>query len=110
MFRICCGLFGFIENLSKVPKPIALTLLVLCLAVRGKSLGDSGQTETIGITRCLVARVVLSGDYYQTMALFFPSACRQEGCARRCSLAFRLAAPDDNTESSVLFWLHFSCL
>ncbi|QCD93004.1 hypothetical protein DEO72_LG5g1074 [Vigna unguiculata] len=65
MFWIACGLFGFIEKLSKVQKKktVALTLLAWRLAARGELLGDRGQTEAIGIAWRLTARVVPLGDY-----------------------------------------------
>jgi len=72
-------------------KLVALTLLVWHLATWGESLGDSGQIEATGIARRLAARVVLPGDYCQTMALFLSGAWRREGFARRSMLWFRLA-------------------
>jgi len=66
MFWIAYGLFGFIENLFKVPKTSSLNSIGMVLAVRGKPLGDSGQTKAIGIARFLATRVVPSSDYYHT--------------------------------------------
>jgi len=68
---------GSLRTCPKCQKPIALTLLVWRLAVRGESLGDSGQTKATRIARCLTARVLPPGDYYQTMALFLSGACRE---------------------------------
>ena len=77
---------GSLRTCPKCKKLVALTLLVWRLAVRGESLGDSGQTEAIGIARRMAARVVLTVDYCETLALFFSSAWRREGSARRSAL------------------------
>jgi len=85
-FLLPMDCLGSLRTCPKCNKPVALTLFVWCLAVRGESLGDSGQTKATTIVRRLAARVVPPGDYCQTMALLLSGAWRREGSARRSTL------------------------